>query len=912
MIDPQELDRQLDAFLELPQSKRAGFLEELDREQGELAAEIKRLWGNYQETEGFLEQEQVQPSLVMPTFVIPEELGSYRVIREIGQGGMGRVFLAERADGQFNRQVAVKFIRLELSRATDRLRFEHERNILAQLSHPHIAQLQDSGITDEGHPYFIMEYVEGTPILAYCNQQRLDLTARLDLFMHVCEAVQHAHQNLIVHRDLKSGNILVTRSGDVKLLDFGIAKVLEGQDEDSGGGLTRTGHAVFTPECASPEQVLGEPVNAATDIYALGMLLYRLVSGHFPLKVTNAYDPAFLHSILHDEPEKPSLAVLNQQNRDGIERDEIADQRQSTPAKLSRQLSGDLDIVALKCLRKEKRARYGSVAELINELERFKAGLPIQARSSNWRYQTVKFVRRNRWLLALGATVFIALLGYAVTVTALTQRVRSERDRASEVANFLSSMLETADPHNQGRDAKVTDFLNSASEQLELSDSSPEIKGTLHRVLGFTYRSLSDYPKAKHHLDRSLHWLNTASPESAEWFDVRLELAQLAMELGDIDQAIALVGELEPVLKRKFKNDVELSMRFYLMRILCVSQTGDVKKSLEHAYAFEDYMGRYGLDEYLPARLELAQRLGTILIWDQRPLEAIPHFEMAVELADRVYGDEHPSFIETTIDLAGAHLRADQTEPARAYLESILPRARESLGDNHVLTLDALFRLGVLYSRQTNYAAAVELLGEAEQKFTQMFSAHHHTTASARSEKANAMMQLGYLDEAEMLFLGLHEIRKQSAGPFHPNTIVMKQRLADIYRARGELHEAEYWLCDALTAVVTQYGEDHHMALALKNSYSLIYNDQGLFHRSRLILEDIQPKLIEHTGWGGPAVNITKNLIQANMRTGQYSRAVELLKQLKPHVVELSGESHEDVAWCDRELQRAEEHLTVY
>ncbi|NIR60341.1 MAG: serine/threonine protein kinase, partial [Gammaproteobacteria bacterium] len=336
---------------------------------------------------------------------------------------MGVVYLAERADGQFEQRVALKLIKRGID--TDEIieRFLQERQILARLDHPNIARLLDGGVTETGQPYFAMEYIAGVPLTAYCDEHRLDVEARLRLFEHVGEAVQYAHRNLIVHRDLKPSNILVTEDGTVKLLDFGIARLM---DDEAAPALTQTGMRVLSPAYAAPEQVAGEPVTTATDVYSLGVVLYELLTGHNP----HAERPEGGRDV-----KRPSAAVTSTAARlDGSSEtgtpQEIARSRATQPERLRRRLSGDLDTICLKALRPEPEQRYDSAAAFGEDLKRHLAGLPVEARAGAAGYRLRKFIRRNRMLVGATGLVILALgVGLAATLWQ-AQRARTQAARA--------------------------------------------------------------------------------------------------------------------------------------------------------------------------------------------------------------------------------------------------------------------------------------------------------------------------------------------------------------------------------------------------------------------------------------------------------------------------------------------------
>ena len=366
-----------------------------------------------------------------------QRIGPYRITDEVGRGGMGVVYRAERIEGPFSQQVAIKVLPRGRDTAALLRRFEQEQRVLALLDHPHIARLLDGGLTEGGRPYFVMEYVDGEPLDAYCDRHRLSIGKRLRLFLAVCEAVQYAHQNLVVHRDLKPSNILVaapteeggqpalaSRGLQVKLLDFGIAKLLSGEGASGPGEiLTRTGERLLTPEYAAPEQIRGEAVTTATDVYGLGVLLYELLTGQRPCHTTGRSRYEVEQAVCKTEPTRPSVAVTRPVVETGAAThgepspEAVGRARRLRVDQLQRTLRGDLDAICLKALRKEPEARYASVEALADDLRRYATGLPVQARRGSVGYRARKFVRRHRWGVAAAAVFVLLLAGYALTIT---------------------------------------------------------------------------------------------------------------------------------------------------------------------------------------------------------------------------------------------------------------------------------------------------------------------------------------------------------------------------------------------------------------------------------------------------------------------------------------------------------------
>ncbi|MEM8484116.1 MAG: serine/threonine-protein kinase [Bacteroidota bacterium] len=442
--------------LELPTDKRAAFLDDACVADTTLREELDSLLAAHDEQHGFLDEMDASSAVALMHDMQPEAArtyGAYQVVREIGRGGMGKVYLAERRDGQFSQQVALKVVKGGLDTAGISQRFLQERQILAQLQHPNIARLLDGGLSTAGDPYFVMEYIDGQPLLMYCDAQRLSVDARIRLFVKVCEAVQYAHQNLIVHRDLKPGNILVTPAGDVKLLDFGIAKLIADGEMEAPEPLTETGFKAMTPEYASPEQVRAEVITTATDVYALGVILYEMLVGCRPYQFDRRSMQEVVQAICINEPARPLRALdLPALNLHPVP--QIAANRGLSMPRLQRTLKGDVEAILLKALQKESSARYATVQAIREDLERYLARLPVKSRAGSLGYVFNKFIRRHRFAVA-GLGLFILCLAvFSIVLGVQANRLAAERDRSQReaekavaVADFLESILSQHVPH---------------------------------------------------------------------------------------------------------------------------------------------------------------------------------------------------------------------------------------------------------------------------------------------------------------------------------------------------------------------------------------------------------------------------------------------------------------------------------
>jgi serine/threonine protein kinase len=405
----RQIKRVFDEAVACEPGSRESFVREASAGDDDLYQEVVSLLGSYETSGSFFEEPMVAraAAAVGADAMIGRTFGVYKIVREIGRGGMGSVYLATRADDQFRRRVALKAIKPELADDHTLRRFHNERQTLAVLDHPNIIKLLDGGQSDDGLPYLVMDYVEGQPIDEYCDSHKLTVPERLGLFRTVCAAVHYAHQNLVVHRDLKPANILITPDGTPKLLDFGIAKLVRPEYLAQGMGMTRTRLQPMTPKYASPEQVLGQPITTASDIYALGVILYELLTDQHPFERQGHSELEMERAIADLDPEKPSVAVTHSGNTTEVVLQRF---RESRPEQLSRRLSGDLDAIVLMAMRKEPQRRYASADHLAEDVRRHLEGLPVLARKGTARYRLGKFVRRHWMGVAAGAVVTVSLV----------------------------------------------------------------------------------------------------------------------------------------------------------------------------------------------------------------------------------------------------------------------------------------------------------------------------------------------------------------------------------------------------------------------------------------------------------------------------------------------------------------------
>ena len=562
-VDWSRLDALLDQALELPSDGRSIFLEGIGRNDPALRARVEQLLAADAAAGDFLNDgaEAWLRSGPAPTpradtsaLDVGTRVGPYRVIDELGRGGMGIVYRAERADGEFVQVVALKLVRRGFDSDDITRRFRRERQILAQLDHPSIARLLDGGLHTDGRPYFAMELVDGEPITTYCDRLNLSIDARVRLLHRVCDAVQYAHSKLIVHRDLKPANIFVTATGELKLLDFGIAKLLTDDDTAEAMNLTRTGLRPLTPAYAAPEQVRDEPVSTATDVYTLGVILFELLTGRRP---SASASRGFERDGIDAEPRRPSdIAVLREPD-EGHSVDEIANARGVTPRALAARLAGDLDAIVIKALRPEPQRRYIGAGALAEDLEAFLEGRPVAARPDGRRYRAGKFVRRHRVGIAVAVSLLLSLVG-GLAATAWQARAKAiEARKAEEVKTFLISIFQGADPAQAaGKEITLRQVLDEGAQrvQRDLVDQ-PAVQGELLTVLSGIYLELGLDERAVPLTDQALatHQRLYGADSAPVATNLR-QKASVALAEGKPDAAERLAQEALTMHRRAYGN----------------------------------------------------------------------------------------------------------------------------------------------------------------------------------------------------------------------------------------------------------------------------------------------------------------------------------------------------------------------
>jgi eukaryotic-like serine/threonine-protein kinase len=835
-----EVEALLDAALDLPAPARAAFLDDASVGDAAVRAQVRRLLDLSGDAERFFAAPAAELGAALLAVHAAGEhagpplghVGPYRVLGEIGRGGMGAVYLAERADEQYRMRVALKLVPLGLDTEHAQRRFIEERQILASLQHPGIARLLDGGVAADGRPYFAMEHVDGRPIDEYCTAHELSVEARLQLFCAVCDAVQYAHSRLVIHRDLKPSNILVTRDGDPKLLDFGIAKLLEPGVTARAEQLTRTGMRLITPEYASPEQLRGDVVSTASDVYSLGVLLYLLLSGRPPYTAPDRRPHELARAILEVEPLRPSAVA---------------------PASLRRRLRGDLDVIVLHALQKEPDRRYASAQALAADLKRHLRRLPVHARPDTVRYRAGRFVRRHRAGVAATAVLLLSLTGGLAGTAWQARQARLQAERAEVARDFLIALFQASDPaESRGDEITARDLLDRGAARAGIDlVRRPELHAEMLGVLGGIYRDLGSYPRAEPLLREAAELRRaTHGARHRETAAAQHELAQLLVLMGRRDDAEALHRQALEVRRSLFG-----------------AGHPEVAASLG---ALAAVIGRGGEHEQ-------AERL---------------HRE-AIAILSRHFGEEH-ALVADELDRLGSLLRAkgDFAGAEQVWRQTLELRHRV-LGPDHLATATSTNNLALLLSDRGELPAAEALYREVLDFDLRRLGEEHPYTATVMNNLASVLRRRGELDEAERLYRRALAIDRKLHGDAHPKVATVLNNLAAVLRDRGDYAGSERLYREALATFRTVEG-DRHPSVGTAHSVlaAVVYlrgdtaGAERLYRQALAILRDAFPD--GHVRTSSALVGLGRLLVE----TGRAGQAEPLLVEAVEIRAKAYGREH--------------------
>jgi len=744
-----------------------------------------------------------------------ERLGPYRLVSVIGRGGMGTVYLAERDDRAFEQRVAIKVVRGLLDAERIR-RFRSERQILATLDHPNIARLLDGGATPEGSPYLVMEYVDGQPVDRHCES--LPLRERLALVATICGAVGHAHRHLVVHRDLKPSNILVTAAGVPKLLDFGIAKLLD-DDERGTGSVTMTGERVLTPEYAAPEQVRGERITTAADVYALGVLLFRLLTGRLPYVFNSRAARDVERVIIEVEPLRPGSLVP---------------------------LDADLDVITLTALHKDPAQRYISVAALADDLRRYLNGLPIEARPTTWRYRAGRFVARHRWGVAATATAALALVAFSAVVSVQAARIAAERDAAererdtaAEVSEFLVQLFEVSDP-SQARGNSVTarELLDRGADRIERElAAQPLVQSRLMHTIGEVYRTLGLFDRSEAVLSAALAVRRATGADSLQVAATLQELGELAREQGRYELADQRQREALAIREQRLgpsAPEVAYSLNSLGLALSARGRYQEAEPYLTRAIA----IWRETLPPGDPQVAVALNNLALLLRRTSRFAEAEPLQREALEIRRRAFTGPHPLTSNSLMQLGQLLQEIGDLGAAEPLMRESMAMRLKLFDPLHPQLAVAYNNLAALLHDQGKLAEAEGIYREAVRVAEARFGTGHAEYAVNLNNLASLLEDRGAYDESERLFRTALAIRQQAFAGEHPSVARGVNNLGRVLAMRGNVAEAAPLSERALAMRRKLLGEQHVEVAGSLATQALVRTRQGRLAEAEQLYRD--------------------------------------------------------------------------
>ena len=837
------LSKALDTLIDLEEAERQEYIEKHFGNNPPIRDELKKLLHAYEASTTFLEDpasyfEPVEQQRIQS--LIGRHTGSYRILRYLESGGMADIYLASRDDQLFEKTVAVKFLSTDPAASEALLRFDSERNILARLDHPNMARLIDAGVLDD-RPYFIMEYVEGNPIDRYLAEHNPDLTERLNLFCQILDAVQYAHQNLVIHCDLKPSNIFVDGEGRVKLLDFGISRWIK-----TGRKTDQAFHnGLLTLEYAAPEQIRQEPVTIQTDNYALGLLLFVILTGRHPFKKKSLGRKDLEKAICNQAPNPPSSIAANHES----DRYDLG-----VPAVLPSQLQGDIDCIILKALSKTPESRYKTAAEFADDISKFLQNRPVDAVKGNRFYRMGKFISRHKTGSTFTAIIILLLAAYGITLQVQNRIITAEKEKSAAVTEFITDLFSASNPYlTEGSDTlQVRTLLHHASNRLggEL-ETQPEVRAELYHILGKVNQGLGQYDEA---LNMVQHALEDQQPESLDdQFRHQVLQARLLVETARFDEARELLEHLEDnregmppeeqaglysvFTEYHFQNESYDKALEYTERALDFSTDhfgehhrttldARIRKAVllrdqsefERAdRIFTELLEMYPVDD-VTSTLQFAllhNHYAGSLHMQQRFEEAIPHFREAITIREEHLGEDHPSLASSLNNLSSALQSTGNFNEALEISERVLSIYEESYGPEHHYYGTSLSNHGVILRNLDRFSEAEETLSKALAIRKSALGEQNTEVANTYYQLANLNHAMGNFTTADSQFETAYKIMTEVVGDRHPgvghilkNWGLMKAQSDNIVQARELLSES-------LEVHEDLFGKDHPSTTAV-------------------------------------------------------------------------------------------------
>lgn len=846
----KKISQAFDFALTMPVKERTSYLKKICEGDPELLQEMLQLFNSLEESDDFLEEYFEKNQILLDDFATHLEnsdanyirfesledktIGGWKLKKLLAHGGMGSVYKAIRTSSGIQQTGAFKIMHQNLNTPENVRRFKLEQQILANLNHPNIAGLIDGGVSQGGLPYLVMEYIEGKPIVEYCDENRLKIDQRLKLFLKVCEAVGHAHKNLIVHRDLKPDNILVTEEEHIQILDFGIAKLLNPELYTLPAAETRVGTRLMSLRYASPEQICGKPITTSTDIYALGVLLYELLAGIHPFNIEGSSYHETTQLIKNSVVPVPSKRLKKlSEGRLRV----IAHCRSIHPDVLIKKVRGDLDSIIKKALRKEAESRYDTTEQLKNDINFYLQNKPVLARGEAFKYRFTKFIARNRIVIY---TSFVFIVSVTFLITFYTYQLAQERDTAqleaqtaTQVSDFLISLFDASTPEfAQGDTITAEMLLSNGLKQINTLQDQPRLQARMLNNIGSAYQELELYDKAEETLQEALFLRKKHSaPNSIEIANSLISLGLLKRHQGNYAEAESLYVKALSIQKKELGNRHTAVASTLNNLGVIYRRKGLYDKAIQYyTHALNIWANADDLDHLEVAKTK--QNMGAVLLEQEKFTQAKMIFEEALSMYIEHGGENHPMVATIILNLALVNKEQGNFEEAETLYRRALNIQNKVYGENSPETAITLNNLGILLAKNNRLSAAEPLLSKSLEIRRKLLGENHPEYVASLHNLAFLYQQNQHYTQADSIYRQTLKKWKKIVGSNHPNVAVTLNNLGAINKNLNNYSLAEKYFKEALQIRKETLSNDHP---AVKRSYERLVELYSEWKKNELV-----------------------------------------------------------------------------